>query len=309
MKGTEFLTDEDDPIDIRIDGVFKAVFTKDTPAAKRALSKLVSALIRREITIETILANEPPMVSMGDIQLRLDINCRAENGELINVEMCFNPQPFEPTRMEYHVAKLYTGQDIKGKDKGYKILKQTYQISIISKDIFFQDERYLHTFEYYDPVSRISLNGRTRIIALELSKLDKIAEKPTNMMSVTERWAVYLEYLTDRKRRGIINEIVSLEEGIAMASSVLLTISRDEEERARILRAEKTELDYIIFMGHAKEVGLAEGREQGLQQGLEQGLQQGREKAILETAWKMQEIGLTAEQIKAATGITLDIIP
>ena len=255
MKGTEFLTVDDDPIDIRIDGVFKAVFTKNTPEARGALSKLVSALIGRDITVDSILANEPVIDGTGDIQLRLDINCRAVNGDLINVEMCFNPQPFEPFRMEYHTAKLFSGQDIRGTEKGYKTLKQTYQISIISKAIFIRDEAYIHSFEYYDPEKKVSLKGRTKIITLELSKLGRIADKPAIEMSIIERWAVYLEYLTDRSRRVIINDIVSLEEGIAMASSVLMTISRDEEELARILRKEKTELDYISFMAQAKEDG------------------------------------------------------
>ena len=63
-------------------------------------------------------------------------------------------------------------------------------------------------------------------------------------MSHPERWAVYFAYLTDKSKRCTINEIVKLEEGIAMASEVLMTISRDEEERARIMRDEKIELDF-----------------------------------------------------------------
>ena len=39
--------DDDDLIDIRFDNVFKAVFTKETPASRGALSRLVSALIGR----------------------------------------------------------------------------------------------------------------------------------------------------------------------------------------------------------------------------------------------------------------------
>ena len=35
------------------------------------------------------------------------------------------------------------------------------------------------------------------------------------------------------------------------------------------------------------------------------GIQKGRDEALLETAQKMKELGLTAEQIKAATGISL----
>jgi hypothetical protein len=37
----------DDPIDICMDNVFKAVFTRETQASQTALSKLISALIGR----------------------------------------------------------------------------------------------------------------------------------------------------------------------------------------------------------------------------------------------------------------------
>jgi hypothetical protein len=39
--------------------VFKAIFTRDTPKSKGALSDLISALIGRAVTVDTIVANEP----------------------------------------------------------------------------------------------------------------------------------------------------------------------------------------------------------------------------------------------------------
>ena len=255
-----FLMEDDDPIDIRHDHVFKAVFTKENPASRGALSKLVSALIGRDVSIVSILANEPPVGNTRDRQIRFDINCRAENDELVNVEMCFNPKPFEPVCLEYYLAALFTGQDIKGIDRDYKDLKYAYQIAILAKERLFQDDQFFHTFEYYDQLCRVSLNGRTRIITLELSKLESIIEKPAYQMSLPERWAVYFAYLTDRSKRSKINQIVELEEGIAMASGVLMTVSRDEEERARIVRDEKIELDYQSEMTYYRRQAREEGR-------------------------------------------------
>ena len=48
-----------------------------------------------------------------------------------------------------------------------------------------------------------------------------------------------------------------------MASSVLMKISRDELERARIMRAEKTELDWQSEMTYQRKKGLKEGMQQG----------------------------------------------
>ena len=263
---------DDDPLDIRKDLVFKAVFTKNTPESAGALSNLVSALIGRNVTVVSILANEPPPADIRDRQIRYDINCKAENGELINVEMCLEPASYEPVRLEFHVAKLYIGQNIRGIDKTFDDLQLTYQISILATErIFKDDDVFFHTFEYYDPINRVSLNGRTQIITLELRKLDGVVEKSAEEMSVSERWAVYFEYLTDKEKRNKINEILEREEGIAMASQVLMTISRDDEERARLNRNEKIILDYQSGLVTAKREGKREERQEILRM-IKQGL-------------------------------------
>ena len=149
--------------------------------------------------------------------------------------MSYNPDTDELIRIEFYSAKVLVGQDIKGSAKSYRDLKKTYQISIIAKDKFFPDEVFLHSFEYYDPINKISLNGKSKIITLELCKLDKIVEKPTDEMSVSERWGVYFEYLTNKDKRDKINEILNKDEDIAMASQVLMSISKEEEEYFRLL--------------------------------------------------------------------------
>jgi hypothetical protein len=92
--------------------------------------------------------------------------------------MSLNPDRFEPVRLEFYAGKLFIGQDVRGTDKSYGNLKRAYQIAILAKKRFFQDGIPLHTFEYYDPAHNVSLNGRTRIITLELSKLGKAVKKP-----------------------------------------------------------------------------------------------------------------------------------
>jgi hypothetical protein len=123
----------------------------------------------------------------------------------------------------------------------------------------------------------VPLGGRTRIITLELAKLDYLLEKPAGEMSAAERWSFYFKYLRDREKRGKINEIIGREEGIAMASEVLMTISRDEVERARLLSELKYELDTQSRIGSAWQ----EGRQE-------------RNSEIL----KLFESGCSAEQIK-----------
>ena len=257
--------DTDELLDIRYDNVFKAVFTKESPSSRGALSGLISALINREVSVSAITANEPPVANIRDRQIRYDIRCKTEDGELVNVEMSLNPDKFEPVRLEFHAGRLFTSQDIRGVGKTYDDLKEAFQITILAKERFFTDNLFMHSFEFYDPVHSMSLNGRSHIITLELSKLVEVVEKPVSEMSVQEQWAVYFRYLTENSKRCKINEILRQEEGIAMASEVLITITKDEIEQARLESELKYELDTQSRLGYAKE----EGHEEGVQKIIE----------------------------------------
>jgi hypothetical protein len=57
-----------------------------------------------------------------------------------------NPDRFEPVRLEFHAGKLFTGQDIRGKEKNFDDLKQANQIAILAKERFFGDDILLHAF-------------------------------------------------------------------------------------------------------------------------------------------------------------------
>jgi hypothetical protein len=172
--------------------------------------------------------------------------------------MSLNPDAFEPVRLEFHAGKLFTGQDIRGRDKTYDDLQETYQIAILVKERFFPDEDFFHGFEYYDPRRRISLGGRSRIVTIELSKVERVIEKPVSAMNGAEQWAVFFRYLTDRTKRQKINELVEQEEGIAMASRELLRISKDEVERARLMSEYKYAVDTQSKIVQAKREGRKE---------------------------------------------------
>jgi predicted transposase/invertase (TIGR01784 family) len=248
----------DELIDICLDNVFKAVFARDTPESQGALSRFLSAVIGRELEVVALNINEPPVNDLRDRQIRFDVNCKGGDGELVNVEMSLNPDAYEPVRLEFYAGRLFTGQDIRGAEKGYDDLKETYQIAVLAKERFFEDEEFLHNFEYYDPARRMSLGGRSRIITVELSKLEWIVEKPTEVMTASEQWAVFFRYLTDKSRREKINELLEYEEGIAMAGEVLLRISRDEAERARLLSEYKYAVDTQSKVVQAKREGRQE---------------------------------------------------
>jgi hypothetical protein len=153
-----------------------------------------------------------------------------------------NPDAFEPVRLEFYTGKLFTAQDIRGSGKTYNDLHEVYQIAFLADRKFFGDEEFMHEFEYYDHKRGVSLGGRSQITTIELSKLKGLTEKPVEEMTPAERWASYFRYISDRGKRSKVNEILEYEEGIAMASEVLVSISRDEAERARLL----SEYKYVV---------------------------------------------------------------
>jgi predicted transposase/invertase (TIGR01784 family) len=95
---------------------------------------------------------------------------------------------------------------------------------------------------------------------------------------------VYFRYLTDRSKRSKINEIIAAEEGIAMASEVLMTISKDEIEQARLMSEWKYEMDTQSRLVEAKREGI-------------------REKTA-EIARNARQLGIPVEQITRFTGLS-----
>jgi hypothetical protein len=51
------------------------------------------------------------------------------------------------------------------------------------------------------------LSGNTQIIFIELTKLDKVLEKPVSEMTDIEKWSVYLRYANHADKQALIQEI------------------------------------------------------------------------------------------------------
>jgi predicted transposase/invertase (TIGR01784 family) len=131
---------------------------------------------------------------------------------------------------------------------------------------------------------------------VELGKLEGVVEKPAKAMTEAERWGIFFRYLTDKSKRGKINEILEDEEGIAMAGKVLLGISKDEVERARLTSEYKYVVDTQSKVVRAKREGREEGRLEGWQEGR------------LEVARNLKMMGEPIEKIARVTGVPYEVI-
>ncbi|MDR0657119.1 MAG: Rpn family recombination-promoting nuclease/putative transposase [Treponema sp.] len=214
-------------LDPRIDPVFKAVFTKDTPSSRGALRSLLSAYLHQELDILAVIANEPPVHHKDGRQIRYDIACVFTTGEKADVEMTLFPGKFEARRMEYYLARLHCSQKLKG-DPDYEGIKRSYQISFLGGNLF-KDAAILHSFEYHDREHDVPLDGRTKLLVVELKKTERLSGEALERLSVEERWALFFQSASDPGKLGLVNRLLESEEGIAMAGETMIEITPEEK--------------------------------------------------------------------------------
>jgi predicted transposase/invertase (TIGR01784 family) len=85
-----------------------------------------------------------------------------------------------------------------------------------------------------------------------------------------------------------------------MASEVLLTFSKDEADRARLMSEYKYVVDTQSKVVYA--------RRMGIQEGMQQGMQQGSYDTAIKTAKAAKKEGVNADLIARITGLSLDEI-
>jgi predicted transposase YdaD len=83
-----------------------------------------------------------------------------------------------------------------------------------------------------------------------------------------------------------------------MASHVLVSISRDEKERARLVSEYKFALDQQSKMVEARRDGLRKGRREGMQKGRREGMLKGKQEGLQEGVLKGRQEGLQEGVLK-----------
>ena len=266
------------------DGIFKSLLTRDEPESKIVLMDIISSIIGYKVVDVVILNNELPITDILQKQERLDVNCKIDNGDLINIEMQStkmrntnnNKMKAFFDRITYYACDLYLSQGIKG--KSYEKLSKAYQITFADFTVFKDREQFINHFKFKNEDGD-TLTDDVNIIIIELSKLDKTLTKPIEKMSSLEMWLVFLEYVDNVGKREIINKIIGVKEEVEMAGALLQSISKDEFERARFLSRRKFENDLESDLYTARQ----EGEEIGIKKGEEIGVKRGDKSRLVET--------------------------
>ena len=90
----DFLIRPDENIlDPKLDPIFKALFTSETPESKAALRGFLSVFTGQKVVETTLLPNEPAVEQSKEKQIRFDFSCKFNNGNRATVEMALNHRP------------------------------------------------------------------------------------------------------------------------------------------------------------------------------------------------------------------------
>jgi predicted transposase/invertase (TIGR01784 family) len=132
------------------------------------------------------------------------------------------------------------------------------------------------------------LHNAVQAMFVELTKLKEVVRKPVGLMTGLEKFSVFLKYAANPDYRGVVNSVIESEEGLAVAGELLISISKDERERA-IFRNRRIALaDYESNMITAERIG----RNRGMAE------------SMLAVARNALQKGLSIEDIVGITGLT-----
>jgi predicted transposase/invertase (TIGR01784 family) len=254
--------------------------------------KLIAGLIGRKVVDVTVHSNELPVSDTKEKGERFDVNTKIDDGSQINLEMQASRMEEDSggehknlkSRSIYYLTDLHSSQPAIG-ERRYDRLARTYQVTFCSYTVFPLRKEYVNSFSMRHDVDNELLHDAIQTVIVELSKLDDIVKKPVETMTDLEKFAVFFEYADNPTYRTTVNKVIESEEVLTVASNLLMNISQDEHERARILSRKKFQMDLASNIATAED----RGENRGIQKGKEE-----EAKDILE----LIKSGYTLEQIQ-----------
>ena len=269
------------------------------------LEGLVTVLIGTPIKILEILESEGNQENATDKFNRVDIKAKTEQGEIIIVEVQLTRQLYYLQRMLYGVSKAIT-EHIEIGDK-YDKVKKVYSINILYFDLGQGDDYLYHgktVFKGVHTGDLLKVNTREQdeikmrvpedvfpeYFIIRINNFNDVATTPI------EEWIDYL-------KNGRIKED-TVTPGLQEARKKLQYISMNEKER----HAYEAHMDDIMVQNDvldtAKMEGREEGRAEGRAEGREEGRAEGRAEVKNDIARTMKAMGMSAEMISKATGLS-----
>jgi predicted transposase/invertase (TIGR01784 family) len=275
------------------------------------LEGLITVLLGEKITIVELLESEANQNTADDKYNRVDIKAKNSKDEIIIVEIQLTRQYYYLERLLYGVSKAITEHIALGEE--YSKVKKIYSISIIYFDLGRGSDYLYHGTTHFVGVhtnDELSISAKEEGVIkmrtpqevfpeyyiIRVNEFNRVATTPL------EDWIDYLK--TGNIRPG--TEAPGLEE----ARQKLRFLAMDKSERDEYVRDmenimyEKSVLKAYRYDGIAE--GLKQGRAEGREEGLKEGREEGREEERIKAIKAMSASGMSAEQIAAIYGLSVD---
>ena len=291
------------------DRIFKLILTKAEAAP--ALRDLVSSIIGRPVTDVVVRNSEMLSQDTEEKEERLDVNCRVvEDGTQIDLEMQahrIQEDDGDPPRNLtgkgiFYLCDLHSSQPSRGVRR-YDRLAQTWQVTFCVYPVFPRRENFLNAFSLRHDEDNELLSDMIRIVYVELGKLQEILKKPIGTMTDLEKWAIFFRYANVPKYRKVVNEIIDSKEALTVAGELLMSVSKDEHERAVFRSRRMAETDRLSDLATAEERGERRGERRGIEKERKRQDEDRKIKAL-----KLLSLGCPISFIEVATDLTADEI-
>jgi predicted transposase/invertase (TIGR01784 family) len=121
-------------------------------------------------------------------------------------------------------------------------------VTFCSYTVFPNLPGYVNPFSMRHDTTNELLSDAIHVIYVELSKLSEIIKKSVDDMTDLEKWAVFFRYANIPEYRETVNNVIKSKEALQMAGNLLMSVSKDERERAidRSRRKYQSDLDSNI---------------------------------------------------------------
>ena len=273
------------------DRLFKLILT--SPGAEPVLMDLISSIIGRPVTGVITRNTELPVYDTEEKAERFDVNCKIDDGSQIEIEMQASRIQEDADgehrnlkgKIVYYLSDLHSSQPAKGLRR-YDDLAQTYQVTFCSYTVFPEWKEYANSFSLRHDEHNAQLTDAIRVVIVELSKLDEIIKKSVNDMTDLEKWAVFFQYANEERYRETVNEVIDSKEALQMAGNLLMSVSKDEKERAIFRSRRKYQTD------RQSDIATAEDR--------------GEKRKALSIARNALQMGMNIDEVVRLTGLTYD---
>ena len=136
------------------------------------------------------------------------------------------------------------------------------------------------------------LHNAIQSVFVDLTKLSNVIKKPAEQMTDMERFSVFLRYADNPDYRDIVNRVIDTREELKVAAEVLMSVSKDEREKAILRNRRIARMDYESDMLTSERIGRREG------------IKEGRKEGILTVAKNALLMNIDIDAISRFTGLT-----